>query len=129
MRVLLPLAVAISLCACQPSTRSDLERISQVADPASLQLERGYNEYVSRTSLDDGTEVGVIACRDGSIARFWFKSHHLTDDHGGTLFRFSDGTELYMAGGFCCEVQLPERQFANLAELRQFIRETDGTPP
>jgi hypothetical protein len=34
-----------------------------------------------------------------------------------------------MAGGFCCEVQLPEEQFATLADLRRFIVKHDGTPP
>jgi len=110
-------------------TRSDLERISTKSDPTSLALELAFNDYVRRAILADGTEAGIISCRDGSSSRFWFRSHHLTHDNGGTLFRFSDGTELFMSGYFCCEVQLPEQQLASLVELRAFIREHDGVSP
>ena len=128
MRALLLITFAVLLSACS-RTRSDLERISAGSDPPSLTLERGYNDYVRRTILADGTEAGIISCRDGSSSRFWFRSHHLTDDDGGTLFRFSDGAALFMSGGFCCEVQLPEQQFASLSELRAFIQKNDGLRP
>jgi len=128
MRALLLITFAVLLSACS-RTRSDLERISAASDPPSLTLERGYNDYVRRTILADGTEAGIISCRDGSSSRFWFRSHHLTDDDGGTLFRFSDGGALFMSGGFCCEVQLPEQQLASLSELRAFIQKNDGLRP
>lgn len=128
MRTLLLIAFVVLLSGCS-RTRSDLERISAASDPSSLTLERGYNDYVSRTSLADGTEAGIISCRDGSSSLYWFRSHHLTDDDGGTLFRFSDGTALFMSGGFCCEVQLPEQQLASLTELRAFIQQNDGLRP
>jgi hypothetical protein len=92
-------------------------------------LQRGYNDYVRRAILTDGTEVGIITCRDGSSSRYWFRSHHLTHDDGGTLFRLSDGSEVFMSGWFCCEVQLPEQQLASLVELRAFIREHHGVSP
>ena len=41
----------------------------------------------------------------------------------------SDGKKMYMAGEFCCEVQLPEKQFENLGELRNFIKKHHGIGP
>lgn len=117
------------LTGCTSATRRDLLRISAASDPISLNLEPGFNAYVRSTSLADNTEVGIIMSRDGSSARFWFRSHHLTGDDGGTLFRLSDGEELFMSGYFCCEVQLPEEAFASLDELRAFVRKYDGTSP
>jgi hypothetical protein len=129
MRTLLLTAFAVILTGCASGTHRELVRISASCDPAALTLERGYNDYVRRAILADGTEAGIITCRDGSSSRFWFRSHHLTNDDGGTLFRLSDGTEIFMSGGFCCEVQLPEQQLASLVELRAFIHRHDGISP
>ena len=129
MRILLLITFAVLVSGCASRTRSDLERISTASDPTSLNLAPAFNDYVRRAILADGTEAGIISCRDGSSSRFWFHSHHLTHDDGGTLFRFSDGTELFMSGYFCCEVQLPEQQLASLVELRAFIREHHGVSP
>ena len=111
------------------STRAQLERISALSDPASLPLSRGYNDYVQCCSLADGTEAGVVKFADGQTARYWFRSHHLTNDIGGTLFLLSDNTRLYLAGWFCCEVQLPERQLLSSAHLREFVRDHQGVAP
>lgn len=117
------------LVGCSTSTQRELERITAVSDPAALALEQGYNDYVHRSFLPGGIETGVIQCEDGASSKYWFRSHHLSDDMGGTLFHFSDGTKVFMSGWFCCEVQLPDRQFASLAQLRAFIREHNGTGP
>lgn len=129
MRVILLIVFAALLTGCASHSQRELQHVSSVSDPASLPLDRGYNDYVRRTILADGTETGIISFRDGSSSRFWFRSHHLTHDDGGTLFRLSDGTELFMSGWFCCEVQLPEQQLASLVELRAFIREHHGIKP
>ncbi|MBI1369818.1 MAG: hypothetical protein GC162_14325 [Planctomycetes bacterium] len=125
MRALLLIAFAVILAGCSSNAQREVQRASS-SDPASLTLERGYNDYVRRAILADGTEAGIISCRDGSSSRFWFRSHHLTHDDGATLFRFSDGSEVFLAGYFCCEVQLPEQQLASLGDLRAFIRQHDG---
>jgi len=64
--------------------------------------------------------------QEGSTSKFWFRSHHLVEDMGGTWFQMSDGTTSYMAGQFCCEVQLPEPPLAEgTAEpIRQRLAET-----
>ncbi|OAM89727.1 hypothetical protein AW736_11875 [Termitidicoccus mucosus] len=94
-----------------------------------MHLEAAYNSYVQRAILDDGTEAGVIHMRDGSSSRYWFRSHHRTGDMGGTWFAMSDGTRSYMAGWFCCEVQLPDDQLASLDALKKFVREHHGIAP
>lgn len=94
-----------------------------------MQLEAGYNSYVRRTFLADGTEAGIIQMRDGATAKYWFRSHHNSEDRGGAWFSMSDGTQLFMSGYFCCEVQLPETQLASLEALRAFIRQNDGVDP
>jgi hypothetical protein len=129
MRTLSLIVLAAMLGGCTSSTRRELEHISLMSDPASLSLEQGYNDYVQRVFLTNGTEVGIIRCRDGGSSRYWFRSHHLTDDDGGTLFRLSDGAEVFMSGWFCCEIQLPEQQLGSLADLRAFIRKHDGVSP
>jgi hypothetical protein len=129
MRTLLIIAVGVVLAGCASRTERELQRISMTSDPASLSLEQGYNVYVRRAALADGTEAGIITCLDGSSSRFWFRSHHLTHDEGGTLFRFSDGTEAFMSGYFCCEVQLPDQQIASLLDLRSFIQQNHGVSP
>jgi hypothetical protein len=129
MRTLLIITFAVLLSGCASQTRSALERISAASAPSSLTLQRGYNDYVRRAILTDGTEAGIISCLDGTSSSYWFRSHHRTGDIGGTLFHFSDGSEVFMSGYFCCEVQLPEQQLASLVELRAFIREHDGISP
>ncbi len=129
MRTLLLITLAVILAGCVSRSQREVQRVSATCDPPSIPLAPGFNDYVRRAILPDGTEVGVIRCRDGSSSRFWFRSHHRTRDDGCTLFRFSDGTEVFMTGYFCCEVQLPEQQLASLAELRGFIQEHDGISP
>lgn len=128
VRMLSLFVLACALMGCGSRAYREVKRASRL-DPASLVLERAYNDYVRRAHLSDGTEVGIISCRDGSSARFWFRSHHLTRDDGGTWFRFSDGTEIFMSGYFCCEVQLPERPLDSLNDLRAFIQQHDGISP
>lgn len=128
MRALLLITFTVIFAGCASRSQREVELASS-SDPAAFPLERGYNDYVRRIILADGTEAGIINCRDGSSSRYWFRSHHLTNDDGGTLFRLSDGSESFMVGYFCCEVQLSEQQLESLVELRAFIREHHGFRP
>lgn len=125
----LSLAICAVLTACSPSLESKLRAVSATNDPNSLVLEVGYNSYVRRAFLPDHTEIGLVSMKDGSWAKYWFRSHHHTGDSGGTLFRLSDGTEVFMAGYFCCEVDLPEQQLESLEALRTFVSQHDGWNP
>jgi hypothetical protein len=125
--ILVPM-VFLGSCARFPAKES-LRRISEIAAPEKLRLEAGFNLYVQRAELEDGTEVGVIRMKDGTSSRYWFRSHHLTGDMGGTWIEMSDGTKSYLAGWFCCEVQLPNEQLASLDSLKNFIRNHHGIAP
>jgi hypothetical protein len=127
-RYFIVVVLLLAGCARYPS-KDLLQSIMQQHDPLSLTLEPGYNDYVRLAILKDGTEVGIIQLQDGATAKYWFRSHHLVDDMGGTWFQMSDGTTTYMAGWFCCEVQLPEAQFKSLDDLKAFIRKHHGTSP
>ena len=115
-------------CARYPS-KAPLRSTMQQHDPSALTLDAGFNDYVRRSFLEDGTEVGIIHLKDGSTSKYWFRSHHHVDDMGGTWFQMSDGTTTHMAGWFCCEVQLPVNQLASLDELKAFIRKNHGVSP
>lgn len=127
-QAILMTALLLAGCGGYPS-KAPLRGIMQRQDPSSLKLEAAYNDYVRRAFLKDGTEVGIIRMKDGSTAKYWFRSHHQADDIGGTWFQMSDGVHVYMAGWFCCEVQLPRQQFASLGELTAFIHEHHGADP
>jgi hypothetical protein len=123
------LALSLLLSACGASPEKQLETSRSEADPASLELKPGYNDYVQRSFLKDGTEVGIVKFKDGSSSRYWFRASHLTGDLAASLFHLSDGTKLMMNGGFCCEVQLPKEQLASLDELRMFVKKNEGIRP
>lgn len=111
-------------------TRAGLEAVASSNDPSAHTLGQAIDGYVERTVLmPTGIETGRIKMKDGSSARYWFKSHHASRGIGGTLFKLSDGTTTFMSGYFCCEAQFPRAQFAELAELRAFIDMHDGSPP
>lgn len=128
IQAILIVALFLAGCASYPS-KSPLKSAMLQHDPSSLELEAGYNDYVRRAFLSDRTEVGIIQMKDGATSKYWFRSHHLVDDIGGTWFQMSDGTTTYMAGWFCCEVQLPEKPIESLDELTAFIRKRHGTSP
>ena len=127
-RWIIALVMLLSGCFSYPS-KAPLKSMMQQHDPARVTLEQGYNDYVHRAILEDGTEIGIIQIKDNSSSKFWFRSHHLVDDIGGTWFQMSDGTTSYMAGWFCCEVQLPEKQLKSLDELKEFICQHHGDNP
>lgn len=104
-------------------------KIAHNNDPKKLNLENAYNTYVKRAYLEDRIEIGIIYLEDGSTSKYWFISHHISRDIGGTWFFMSDGRKEYMAGWFCCEVQLPEKQLESLSDLRKFIKKYHGEAP
>ena len=110
-------------------TRRRIFAMSKRTAPSSLKLEFLGSSYVQTAVTNEGLQVGVARFRDGSFAKFWFLSHHLSGDRGGTLFEMSDGTKRYMVGCFCCEVQLPDAQPSSLDDLNKFIDENDGSYP
>ena len=128
IRLSIILAMLFAGCSSYP-TKAPLRGVMQRHDPSSFTLKQGVNAYVRRTHLEGNTEVGIIKMQNGSSSKYWFRSHHLGDDIGGTWFQMSDGATSYMAGLFCCELWLPKEQFASLADMKTFIQKHHGTAP
>lgn len=127
--LLLNLVVLVGCAQSHYPTKEPLHLISTQQDPSRLKLEQAFNTYVQRAFLEDKTEIGIIQFADGSSSKYWFRSHHMCTDMGGTWFSMSDGSKMYMPGWFCCEVQLPEKQMASLKELRAYIKDYGGKKP
>ncbi len=91
----------------------------------------GSHAPVRRTQLQDNIEAGLIILGDGARVRYWFCSHHLVEggDLGATLFRLPDGSDLWMDGYFCCEMDPPEESLVSVAALRSFAAPKDGQSP
>ncbi|MCA9642895.1 MAG: hypothetical protein H6718_28380 [Polyangiaceae bacterium] len=92
-----------------------------------MALTPGYDPFIRHASLPDGVLTGLIRLGDGSQAKFWFLSHHLTEDNGLTRFELPDDSVHFVHGAFCCEVMLA-RQPADAKELVEMIRDLDGDP-
>jgi hypothetical protein len=120
-------ALFLSSCS-QDTTREQLKKVSEQYDPARLVLQPGFNSYIQCAHTND-TEIGIITLKDGSSSKYWFRSHHLTNDDGGTWFEMSDGTKIYITGGFCCEVQLTKEQPQSLQDLKNILKTHDGISP
>lgn len=102
---------------------------SRENDPTQLKLTTGANKYIRRTILPDNTETGILTTRDGIEVKYWFRSHHLSNDLGTARFVFPGGREKTIFGYFCCEVMFPQERFESTVELESFLAEIDGTSP
>lgn len=123
------LAIPLALSSCsRSSTRAGLAAVMKANDPATVTLD-AIDAHQRRTTLADQTEIGILTLGDGSQAKYWFRSHHNTKDMGGTWFLLDSGERLFMAGYFCCEVEIPGPSLANPASLKDFIAKNDGREP
>jgi hypothetical protein len=128
-RVLLVLPILLFVCFARNPTKESLRAKTKTFHPNDTQLEPGYNSFVKRAFSEDNIEYGIIAIKDGTKVKYWFKSHHLVDDSGGTWFELPDRKMIYMVGGFCCEVQFPEEGFKTVSDLKRFIQQRHGRRP
>lgn len=125
-QVLILCFAAALLLGCNGTERR-LERSAASNDPARLVLKPGYDPFIRSTILPDGVQAGLIQLGDGGQAKFWFLSHHLTDDNGMTRFELADGGVHFVHGAFCCEVMLA-RQPTDAKDLLAMIHDLDGEP-
>lgn len=119
---LLFLVVLLSSCNLF-GTKSQLARVSRQHDPATMQLEPAFNDYVRRTFLPNGAETGLVDFKDGSQVKYWFQSHHRVRDKGGAWFEFEDGQRIFVTHLFCCEVQLSDAQPENSTYLLEYLKD------
>lgn len=85
-------------------------------------------------NIKDNIQYGLIHLENGEDVKFWFLTHHVTSDMGGTFYEFPDGKKEFYSGLHCCEVQFYEngklgKKFKDASELRNFLIENDGLQP
>ncbi len=97
-------------------------------DPATATLE-DIGGGQRKTTLAGSTEIGILTLGDGSQAKYWFRSHHMTKDPGGTWFLLDNGERIFMGGYFCCEVEILAPDLASPTSLKAFIKKKDGVQP
>jgi len=128
MKYLITLIATCFMMACSESKKA-VDVAAETYSPSSMKLEAGFNDYVQRTRLPSGIELGLITLQDGERVKYWFISHHLTDDMGCTRFDFLDGSSTYLHGWSCCELELPKDQLSDRQALLSFISNKDGISP
>ena len=92
------------------------------------------DENVQANHLNN-IQYGYVLLKNDEKVKFWFLSHHLVSDDGGTIYEFPDGERVFCAGYHCCEVQFYEFGEDKLEELnnstvfKEHIRKYDGIRP
>jgi len=87
------------------------------------------------SNRDSLIQYGYLHLKNGEKIKFWFLSHHLVDDIGGTIYEFPNGEREFCSGMHCCEVQFYEfggeslEELKNSTNFRKYIKENDGIRP
>ena len=78
----------------------------------------------------DNIQYGIITLKDGKKVKFWFLSHHLTSDKGGTIYEFPNGEKIFYSGMHCCEVQFYQPEsLVNLKTFKKYLDNNNGIAP
>jgi hypothetical protein len=78
----------------------------------------------------DSIQFGTITLLNKEKVKFWFLTHHLTSDIGGTVYEFPDGEREFYSGYHCCEVQFYDStKLIDLVTFKSFLKETNGINP
>ncbi|MCX2745593.1 hypothetical protein OO013_17055 [Mangrovivirga sp. M17] len=91
------------------------------------------NDSIS-ADLQENIQYGLIHLQNGEQIKFWFVTHHLTSDIGGTIYEYPNGERQFCSGLHCCEVQfyeqgLPGKTFKNTDEFKLYVTERNGIKP
>lgn len=87
------------------------------------------------SNRDSLIQYGYLHLYNGEKIKFWFLSHHLVDDIGGTIYEFPNGERVFCSGMHCCEVQFyeygngPLDELKNSQNFRKYIKEHNGLRP
>ncbi|SMC58238.1 hypothetical protein [Moheibacter sediminis] len=93
-----------------------------------------HDKYVISNRKND-IQNGFILLKNGEKVKFWFLSHHLTSDDGGTIYEFQDGEQIFCEGTHCCEVQYFEfgknkrEELIDSKAFRAHVKKYDGSSP
>ena len=124
------LIVLISFSSCENATERKLLEVRKSTKIDETKLRKGFDSNV-KSELKDGIEYGVITLENSEKVKFWFQTHHVSEDGiGGTLFELPNGKLEFIEGYFCCEVQLPKNgKFKNSEEFIAEMEKIDGIHP
>lgn len=86
------------------------------------------------SNRDSLIQYGFLHLKNGEKIKFWFLSHHMVDDIGGTIYEFPNGEREFCSGMHCCEVQFYEYneerdELKNSHNFRKYIQENSGIRP
>lgn len=117
-------------CEINNSTKRKLIEIRNSNQTNEIRYQYNSEENVE-VCRQDGIEYGRITLEDSETVKYWFQSHHNSEDgFGGTLFELPNGDLKFIKGYFCCEVQLPNNgKFKNSKIFLQEIEKLDGIKP
>ena len=125
------LLVLTSMSSCENVTEQKLLSIKNSTKIDESKQEIGFDNNVKRQFTKEGIEFGVITLEDSEKIKYWFQTHHISEDRiGGTLFELQNGKLEFIEGYFCCEVQLPKNgKFKNSDEFIAEMEKLDGIHP
>ena len=128
---LIVLLVILTLTSCENSTEKKLLQVRNNTHLVEGNLIKGYDENTMRNFTPDGIEYGIIKLENAEKIKYWFESHHISNDQvGGTLVEMPNGELEFIEGYFCCEVQLPnEGKFKNSKIFLAEMKKLDGITP
>jgi hypothetical protein len=117
------------LASCTTETERELRAVQNKTNLDSVYRKVSYQNIWTNTTKS-GIEYGYIVFKNNDTVKYWFQSHHLSNDLGGTLFEFPAGETEFIEGYFCCEVWLPnDGNFDNAESFLKKMRELDGSAP
>ena len=118
-----------------------IARLIYLLDPVLSSISAGSSlrdEWITKSLLSELLKcsymaappmTGIIQISDGNEVKYWFRSHHLSNDLGSSKFVFSDGREKIVSGYFCCEVMFSQKEFRSVADFESFLTKIDGISP
>lgn len=75
-------------------------------------------------------EKGILRLQDGTIVKFSFISHHVSNDHESHSYFSAPHFSKHVTGWFCCEVDFDKQQQPkDLKELDSILSGHDGVSP
>ena len=120
----------IGLSSCENKTENKLLEVRNSTKFNESKLKVGFDKNVKREFTKDGIEFGIITLEDSTKIKYWFQTHHISEDIGGTLFELPNGKLEFIKGYFCCEVQLPKNgKFKNVEEFITEMKKKNGIQP
>ena len=131
-----PLIILICFLGLLSSCTSESERIlsEKIANEKFHfnKLNKGIHNISYQ--LKDNVQYGLIDLEDGVQIKFWFLTHHVTSDIGGTIYEYPNGERQFCSGLHCCEVKFYEngnlgKIFKDIEEFKMFVLERDGIRP